>query len=131
MRKIVTGPPSVMPTGSYSQAIIAKGTFIFTAGQVGRDITTGKTPDGIGAQTRQALENLRATLRAAGADLSDVVRMLVFLADLKDAPGFNEVYLEYFTSDRPVRARVQAGALSRGSLVEMEAIAVLPEESNS
>jgi 2-iminobutanoate/2-iminopropanoate deaminase len=127
VKKVVTGPGVLSQRGAYSHAIVAKGTFVFTAGQVGRNAETGMVPDGIEAQTRQAIENLRAVLRAAGGDLDDVVRNLVFLADLNDRPGFDKVYLEYFTGDRPVRTRVQAGALGAGYLVEMEAIAVLPD----
>jgi 2-iminobutanoate/2-iminopropanoate deaminase len=126
MRTVIKGSGPVAPGGSYSQAIVARGTLVFIAGQIGRDATTGKQAEGIEAQTRLAIENMRAVLRAAGCDLRDVVRILVFISDPKDRPGFDKVYLEYFTEDRPVRTRVQA-ALSPGSLVEMEAIAVLPD----
>lgn len=127
MKKLVTGTGLLAPSGSYSQAIVAKGTFVFTAGQVGWNAQTKTLPEGIEAQTRQAIENLRTILQAAGGDLHDVVRNLVFLADLKDRPGFDKAYLDYFSGDRPVRTRVQAGALAPGYLVEMEAIAVLPD----
>ena len=127
MKRVVTGPGLPSKPAAYSHAIVARGTFIFTAGQVGWNAETQTVPEGIEAQTRQAIENLRTVLRAAGGDLDDVVRNLVFLANLNDRPGFDKVYLEYFSGDRPVRTRVQAGALGQGYLVEMEAIAVLPD----
>jgi 2-iminobutanoate/2-iminopropanoate deaminase len=127
MKRIVTGPGPVKESGSYSQAIVASGTLVFTAGQIGRDAESGKYAEGIEAQTRLAITNLQTVLRAAGCDLRDIVRLLVFMADLKDRPGFDKVYLEFFTGERPVRTRVQAGALSAPALLEMEAIAVMSE----
>ena len=127
MKQVLTGSGLLKSSGAYSQAILAKGTFLFTAGQIGRDPETGTMPEGIEAQTKQALANLLTVLRAAGGDLKHVVRMLVFLADLKEGPEFNRVYAEHFANEPPVRTRVQAGALSPGCLVEMEAIAVLPD----
>ncbi len=128
MRRLIIDENAPRPSGSYSPAIMARGTFIFTAGQIGKDPKTGTLPDGIEAQTRQAIENLRSILQAAGCNLKDVVRMLVFLADLKDGNQFNSVYSSYFSEIPPVRTRVQAGALAPNILVEMEAIAVIPED---
>jgi 2-iminobutanoate/2-iminopropanoate deaminase len=127
MKQVITHPSLPAPTGAFSPVISARGTFVFLCGQVGRNPKTGLAADGIEAQTRQALDNLQVALRAAGADLKDVVRMLVFLADLTDGDGFNKTYASYFTEAAPVRTRVQAAGLAPGILVEMEAIAVLPD----
>jgi 2-iminobutanoate/2-iminopropanoate deaminase len=126
MRQVVTGPDLPVSTSPISQAIVASGTFVFTAGQIGRDPKTGTMAEDLTGQTRQALENLRTVLAAAGASLSDIVRMLVFVTDLSAGQDFNAVYAEFFGQDPPVRTRVQAAALAPGALVEIEAIAVLP-----
>jgi 2-iminobutanoate/2-iminopropanoate deaminase len=111
---------------TYSAAVVATAPFVFTAGQVGRNQLTNELPADISGQTRNALENLKSVLAAAGTDLAHVIRVLVFLSDLKDGSEFNKVYAEYFSSDRPTRTRVQAG-LAPGYLIELEAVAVLPE----
>jgi 2-iminobutanoate/2-iminopropanoate deaminase len=81
-------------------------------------------PDGIEAQTRQALENVSAILAAAGASLADVVKVTVHLADLQDFDRFNQVYASYFDEPRPARTTV--GSQLLGILVEIDAVAVVP-----
>lgn len=122
MRKSVR--PHDGGSAPYSAAIIAKGTLVFTAGQIGRD-SRGQLAEGIEAQTRVALSNLKGVLSEAGSDLDHVVRILVFLTDLADGPGFNRVYTQFFPTEPPARTRVQAAALAPGCLLELEAIAVL------
>jgi 2-iminobutanoate/2-iminopropanoate deaminase len=105
------------------------GDTLYTAGQVGIDAETRSVPDGIRAQTRQVLLNLRGVLAMAGADLSDVVKTTVFLTDMADFAEFNEAYREFFPSDPPSRSTVGVAALARPELiVEIEAIAVVPDE---
>lgn len=126
MRSTVVGLP---PTGApYSHAIVASGRLVFLAGQVGRGRASGDLAAGdIYGQTRAALDNMRTVLEAAGASLSDVVRVLAFLAPGVDRQRFNEAYREYFSEDgAPVRTTVHA-ELAPSLLVELEAIAVLPE----
>ena len=99
------------------------GDTLYTAGQVGVDPETRSIPDGVRAQTRQVLLNLRTVLATAGADLSDVVKTTVFLTDMADFAEVNQIYGSYFEAAPPARSTVQVGALPGGFLVEIEAIA--------
>ncbi len=110
--------------GPYSQAIAA-GDYIFCSGQVALDPTTGELgADDVRAQTRRALENLNAVLRAAGATLGDVVKTTVFLVNMGDFAEMNEVYGEFFSSEPPARSTIAVAALPRGARVEVEAVAL-------
>ena len=106
--------------GPYSQAIVT-GTLVFVSGQLGID-PSGQAAADIVAQTAQAIENLAAVLTAAGSDLSHVVKTTCFLSNIADFAAFNEVYGRYFSS-KPARSLIEAAALPKGSLVEIEAIA--------
>ena len=106
--------------GPYSQAIVT-GNLAFASGQLGID-PSGKAGADIAAQTTLAIENLAAALTAAGSDLSRVVKTTCFLANIADFAAFNEVYGKYFTG-KPARSLIEAAALPKGSLVEIEAIA--------
>ena len=114
------------PGGSYSQGIRA-GQLVYTAGQVGIDPTTGELAgESIEAQTTQVLENIKAVLAAGGASLADVVKVTAFLTDMSQFAGYDAVYRTYFPEPRPARSSVGA-ALAGNFLVEIEAVAVLPE----
>ena len=111
--------------GPYSQALRAGG-FLFTAGQVGFDPATGELVDGgIGEQTRQVLQNIRAILEAGGSGLAQVVKTTVFLVDMADFGAMNEAYAEAFGAHRPARSTVAVAALPRGARVEIEAVAAI------
>lgn len=111
--------------GPYSQALRAGG-FLFTAGQVGFDPTTGELVDGgIAEQTRQVLQNIRAILEAGGSGLAQVVKTTVFLVDMADFGAMNDVYAEAFGAHRPARSTVAVAALPRGARVEIEAVAAI------
>ena len=111
--------------GPYSQALRAGG-FLFTAGQVGFDPATGELVDGgIGEQTRQVLQNIRAILEAGGSGLAQVVKTTVFLVDMADFAAMNEVYADVFGTHRPARSTVAVAALPRGARVEIEAVAAV------
>ncbi|HET7424717.1 MAG TPA: RidA family protein [Gemmatimonadales bacterium] len=111
--------------GPYSQALRAGG-FLFTAGQVGFDPASGTLVDGgIGEQTRQVLQNIRAILEAGGSGLAQVVKTTVFLVDMADFAAMNEVYAEAFGTHRPARSTVAVAALPRGARVEIEAVAAV------
>jgi 2-iminobutanoate/2-iminopropanoate deaminase len=111
--------------GPYSQGIIANG-FVFTAGQVPFDPASMQLVEGdIGTQTEQVMKNLGAILREAGADLSTVVKTTVFLRDMNDFVGMNEVYERHFGEHKPARSTVQVARLPRDVAVEIEAVAVL------
>lgn len=112
------------PVGPYSLAIRA-GNQVFTAGQIGLDVTTGElVPGGIEAETRQALTNIKHILEAAGCSLADVVKTTVFLQDMADFARMNAVYAEFFAHQPPARTTVAVAALPKGARVEIEAIAV-------
>ena len=109
------------PKGAYSP-VVRVGVLLFVSGQVPRDPMTGENVGGdVVAQTRRTLENLRMVLAAAGAGLTDVVSVTVYLADDNDWEAFNGVYRETFRPPYPARAVVGAGL--RGMLVEVSAIA--------
>lgn len=109
--------------GPYSQGIVA-GNLVFTAGQLGGDPRSGQLPEGIEAQTLQALRNIAAVLEAAGTGWSDVVKTTVYLADMADFAAFNAVYAEVVAEPFPARSTVEAAALPRGARIEIDAIAV-------
>jgi 2-iminobutanoate/2-iminopropanoate deaminase len=112
--------------GGYSQGIKA-GKLIFTAGQVGIDPATGELAGPtIEEQTARALENVKAVLEAGGATLADVVKVTAFLTDMSLFAGYDRVYRTYVPEPRPARSSVGA-KLAGDFLVEIEAIAVLPE----
>jgi len=111
--------------GPYAQANRVGG-FIFTSGQIPLDPETGILVSGaIEEQTARSLENLKAILEAAGSGLDNVVKTTVFLTDIGDFAKMNEVYAQYFKGESlPSRSAVQVGALPKGALVEIEAVAL-------
>lgn len=112
--------------GPYSQAIQAGGT-IYVSGQLPINPATGEFAGAdIRAQARQSLENIKAILAAAGADMAHVVKTTVLLQDMADFSAMNEVYAEYFSEPYPARAAFQVAKLPKGALVEIEAVAVQP-----
>ena len=120
--KIIETKNAPAAIGPYSQGYGANG-FVFTAGQIPVDPTTGEIPVGIEAQTHQSCKNLGAILAAAGTDFSKVIKTTCFLADMADFAEFNAVYTQYFTS-KPARSCVAAKSLPKGVLCEIEAVAV-------
>ena len=109
--------------GPYSQAI-RSGDFLFCAGQIPIDPATGNLVSGdIKAQTQRVLENVKAILEDQGLSFGNVVKSTVFLTNLADFAGMNEVYARFFTADFPARSTVQVAALPKGANVEIEVIA--------
>jgi 2-iminobutanoate/2-iminopropanoate deaminase len=122
-RQAVSTPTAPAAIGPYSQAISAGG-FLFVSGQIPLDPATGKMVEGdIAAQTHRVFKNLEAILKAGGLSFDDVVRTTVYLADMDDFPGMNDVYAGYFSSPAPARATVQAARLPRDARVEIDLIA--------
>lgn len=110
--------------GPYSQAIIS-GDLVFCSGQVALDPSTGALIDGdVKAQTKAALENLRAVLIAAGSSLDGIVKTTVFLVSMNDFAAMNEVYGGFFTGEPPARSTIAVAELPKGARVEVEAIAI-------
>ncbi len=115
-----TAPKAI---GPYSQAIDA-GSFVFLSGQIPLEPETGKLSGvDVKSQTAQVLRNVDAVLAGAGLARTHVVKTTVFLANMADFAAMNEVYAEFFGTTRPARSTIQAAALPRGALVEIEVLA--------
>ena len=109
--------------GPYSQATMT-GNLVYTAGQVALDPASMEViAGGVPEQTEQVMRNLAAILKAAGTDLSRVVKTTVFLVDMGDFAAMNEVYARHFGTHRPARSTVAVVGLPKGVRVEIEAIA--------
>jgi 2-iminobutanoate/2-iminopropanoate deaminase len=116
--------PAPFQGAPYNQAIVANG-FVFVAGQLGLEPGAKEVVDGgIGPQTERAFANLRAILDAAGSSLDGLVKTTVFLRNLDDFAGMNEVYASHVGATPPARSTVEVGRLPAGALVEIEAIAL-------
>ena len=124
MKEIVSAPNAPKAIGPYSQAVKAHG-FIFVSGQIGLDPESGELVEG-GAirQARQALENLRAILEAAGSSLDKVVKTTLYLKSIRDFDVVNEIYEMYFHVAPPARATVEVSRLPKDSVVEIDAVAL-------
>ena len=116
--------PAPFQGAPYSQAIVAGG-FVFVSGQLGLRPGDTAVEGDIGAQTEQALANLAAILEAAGSSMENLVKTSVFLADLDDFQGMNEVYAAKVGDRPPARSTFQVARLPSGALVEIEAVAHL------
>jgi 2-iminobutanoate/2-iminopropanoate deaminase len=122
-KEVLTSEKAPKALGPYS-AGIRTGCFLFLSGQMGLDPTTGDFVDGgIEAQTRQALLNIKNILVDADSSLGDVVKTTVFLSNIDDFSKMNAVYAEFFKQDPPARSTIQAGALPKNGLVEIEVVA--------
>lgn len=114
--------------GPYSQGIVAEGKFVFVSGQIPLNPATGEMVEGdIEAQATQVLTNLKGILEAAGSNLEQVVKVTVLLKTMADFATLNAVYATFFTQNYPARATFGGLELPRGSLVEIECIALIPD----
>lgn len=112
--------------GPYSQAVAAAG-MLYVSGQIPLDPSTGEVVDGgIAAQTTQVLENLKAVVEAGQSALDKVVKVTIYITDMKQFATVNEIYGRYFSAPFPARACVEVAGLPKGVEVEMDAIAQLP-----
>lgn len=123
-RNIIQTQHAPAAIGPYSQAIRA-GNLVFASGQLGLDPQTGKLQDGVEAQARQALANVKAVLAAAGTDVENVVKVTLFLANMADFAKVNAIYGEVFHHAPPARSTIQVAALPLGGLVEIEVVALV------
>ena len=123
MKTIIRTEQAPQAIGPYSQAVRSGG-FLFVSGQLPLDPATGAMTADIRAQTRQALENARQILEAAGSGMDKVVKTTVLLSDMANFVPMNEVYAEFFPAGGyPARAAFQAARLPKDALVEIEMIA--------
>lgn len=118
----VEGAPAAV--GPYVHAVKAGG-LLFVSGQLGLNPADGTLPEGVEAQTRQSLENLKTILEGCGLTLNHVVKTGIFLADIADFAKVNEIYAQYFNQELPARSCVEVANLPKAGLVEIEAIASL------
>ena len=122
MKRVVATLNAPGAIGPYNQAIDT-GDFVFASGQIPINPADGTIPDGIKAQTQQAIMNVMAILNEVGLSLENVVKTTVYLHDMKDFAPMNEVYGESFPAPYPARSAVAVRELPKGVLVEIEVIA--------
>lgn len=123
MKRIVNSPNAPAAIGPYSQAVEANGT-LYISGQLPINPAVGKIEaTDITAQTEQVFANINAILTEAGYTFADVVKSTVFLSDIADFGGMNEVYKKYYQTECPARSAFAVKALPLNGLVEIETIA--------
>ena len=130
-RKIVSTDKAPGAIGPYNQAVLVDQT-LYISGQIGFEPSTMEivgrengVKGHVQKEANQALKNMGEILKAVGASYNNVVKTTVLLADINDFVAVNEVYKTFFTSNYPARAAYQVGALPKGALVEIEAVAVV------
>ncbi len=111
------------PRFPFSEAVRV-GPMLYLSGQIGT-AADGLVEGGIQPETRQTLDNIRATLEKYGSSLDQVVKCTVFLADIAEWPAMNEVYMSYFMAHKPARSAVAGSGLALGARVEIECIATV------
>ena len=121
--KVISTQNAPAAIGPYSQALDLGG-MVFVSGQIPVDPATGVMPEDVQDQARQSLANLKAILAEAGLTMADVVKTVVFLADLDDFAAVNEVYAQAFAQPFPARSCVQVAGIPKGAKMEIECIAV-------
>ena len=122
MKKEISSLSAPKAIGPYSQAILS-GDTLYVSGNIPVNPADGGIPDGIEAQTKQVFENMKAVLKEAGMDFSDVVKTTAFLTDLNNFAAFNALYSDYFIAPYPARSCVEVSKLPKGVLVEVECVA--------
>ncbi|KXU45392.1 MAG: RidA family protein [Longibaculum muris] len=123
MKTVVKTDKAPGAIGPYSQGIDL-GNMIFFSGQIPLNPQTGEMPEGIEAQAKQALENVKGLLESQGLDFSHVVKTTVFLDNMDDFNTVNGIYAQYFVEPYPARSAVEVAKLPKGALIEVEVIAV-------
>ena len=125
MKDVITTDRGPKPIGPYSQAIKSNG-FVYLSGQVALDPKSGELIGGdIRQQTERVFENIKGILEAAGANLHHVVKTTVFLKDMNDFAGMNEIYARYFPVDPPARIFICVAAWPGPFDIEIDCIAMV------
>lgn len=122
--RVISTERAPAAVGPYSQAV-GRGELVLTSGQIGLDPDSGELASGFEAQVTSALENLDAVLTAAGSRRDRVLKVTVFLTDMRRFASLNEAYAKFFGTHRPARSVVEVSALPKGAEVEIEAVAVV------
>lgn len=124
--RIVQTDAAPKAVGPYSQAVVHDG-MAYLSGQIGLDPETGSlVGSGLAEQAGQVMRNLSAVLQGAGAGLSDIIKVNIYLTDMGDFQELNGLYAEWLGGHRPARATVAVAALPLGARVEMDVIARVP-----
>jgi len=124
MKAIIKTENAPQPIGPYSQAIHARGEFVFISGQIPLKANGELVGDDIVSQTKQSIENIGAILAQMGLGYNNVVKTTVLMVNLGDFGTMNEIYNEYFGESKPARAAYQVSKLPKDVLIEIEAVAV-------
>ena len=122
MKQTILTESAPKAIGPYSQATAIE-SMVFTSGQLGIDMATGKLAEGVDAQAHCAMKNLGEILKAKALDYSAILKTTIFLKDMADFAAVNAVYASYFSGDYPARSCIQVAALPLGGLVEIECVA--------
>jgi 2-iminobutanoate/2-iminopropanoate deaminase len=117
--------PASMPANGILNPGIRVGDLVWTSGHVGRNPETGETPDDVAEQARLTLLNLKSVLEEAGSSLDNVIKVNIYLADIKDRPAVNKVYQEFFPKDQPGRTCIGNAGFDGNVLIEIECVAVV------
>ena len=113
---------SVFPSPVFSQAIKV-GKFVYVSGQVGDDLTGKLSDTTFKDEAKQAFENIKSILQAAGLDLKNIIKITIFMSDMSFFNELNEIYLTYFPKKQPTRSAVAVSKLYLDARVEIEVIA--------
>lgn len=124
MKQVLHTEKAPAAIGPYAQGWKV-GDMVYTSGQLGIDMETGKLAEGVEAQARASMRNVGEILKAADASYGNVVKTTIFVKDLADFKTVNTVYAEFFDGVYPARSCVQVAALPMGGLVEIEAVAMV------
>ena len=124
-KKVIATTNAPGAIGPYSQAQVI-GDLVITSGQLPIDVATGAFPEGIEAQTRQSLTNVKNILESAGSGMDKVVKTTVFLSDIANFGAMNEVYGTFFgDGGYPARSAVEVAKIPKDALVEIEVVAMV------
>ncbi|HEU5041162.1 MAG TPA: RidA family protein [Gemmatimonadales bacterium] len=119
--------PMPGPASLPFSAAVRAGPWLFLSGQLGTDSTLRLVPGGIGPETRQAMENVRALVTRAGGSMERLVKCTVMLADMAEWGAMNQEYVKFFSGPPPARSALGASGLALGARVEIECLALLEE----
>lgn len=127
MKQVISTDKAPAAVGTYSQAI-RSGNLLFISGQIPLDPQTMELKQGFAKQTRQVFDNLKAVTEAAGGNMSQIIKINIFVMDLANFAELNTIMAEYFEEPYPARAAVQVAGIPKGAEVEMEAIVDLQSD---
>lgn len=129
-RASIDAPDAPEPVGPYSHAVAAGGELVYLSGQTPIDPASGRLVEGdVSVQVGQVFANLEQVLTASGASFADVVKVNVFLVDMGDFAAMNSVYASTFAAPYPARTTVAVAGLPLGARVEIELVALRPQDA--